>query len=106
MMSPGGNRRVTRISGSIRNLLLTAVVCVLCPVTAKADSPTLRIPRVSRPPKLEDFLNGTPRDAETVVTDFRQYNPHDGAPVSQKTSAYLSYDDRNLYVIFVCKDQP
>lgn len=94
------------IGGSIRNLLLTGVVCVLCPVMAEADSPTIRIPRVSRPPKLEDFLNGTPRDAETVVTDFRQYNPHDGAPVSQKTSAYLSYDDRNLYVIFVCKDQP
>jgi hypothetical protein len=33
-------------------------------------------------------------------------DPQDGAPVSQPTTAYLSYDDRNLYVAFVCKDDP
>ncbi len=67
---------------------------------------TLRIPRVSRPPALSDFLNGVPREAERVITDFRQYRPGDGEPVSQPTTAYLSYDDNNLYVAFVCKDDP
>jgi len=33
----------------------------------------LRIPRVSRAPQFSDFLNGTPREAELVVTDFRQF---------------------------------
>ncbi|RPI18990.1 MAG: hypothetical protein EHM65_01770, partial [Acidobacteriales bacterium] len=61
----------------------------------------LRIPRVSRPPKLADFLNGTPREAELVVTDFRQYSPGDGEPATQPTTAYLSYDDENLYVAYV-----
>ena len=69
-------------------------------------TPTIKIPHVRRAPKLEDFLNGTPREAETVVTDFRQFDPGDGNPVSQPTTAYLSYDDKNLYVIFVCKDDP
>jgi hypothetical protein len=68
--------------------------------------PVLQIPRVSRPPKLEDFLHGTPREAETQVTGFRQREPGDGVPASQETSAYLSYDDKNLYVVFVCKDEP
>jgi hypothetical protein len=71
-----------------------------------AQMKTLRIPRVSRAPKLVDFLNGVPREAELAVTDFRQYQPGDGVPASQPTTAYLSYDDKNLYVAFVCKDDP
>ncbi len=67
---------------------------------------TLRIPRVSRPPVLDDFLKGVPREAELTVTDFRQYRPGDGDPVSQPTTAFLSYDDQNLYVAFICKDDP
>jgi len=61
---------------------------------------------VSRPPTLEDFLNGTPREAEACVSDFRQREPGDGVPVSQETLACLSYDEKNLYVVFVCKDEP
>src|SRR5712691_157669 len=68
--------------------------------------PVLRIPRVKRPPRLEDFLNGTAREDEAIVTSFRQRDPGDGVPVSEPTTAYLSYDDKNLYVIFVCKDEP
>jgi hypothetical protein len=65
-----------------------------------------RIPKVIRAPKLEDFLNNTPREAELKITDFRQFDPGDGDTVSQPTTAYLSYDDKNLYVAFVCKDDP
>jgi hypothetical protein len=69
------------------------------------NATVLRIPRVSGPPKLEDFLNGNPRGAEARIADFRQRQPGDGTPVSQETVAYLSYDDKNLYVVFVCKDE-
>lgn len=64
----------------------------------------IEIPRVTRPPALDDFLKGTPREAEAVVTDFVQYEPGDGTPASQKTAAYLSYDATHLYVVFVCDD--
>lgn len=70
------------------------------------ESPKLRIPRVSQAPRLEDFLAGISREAETRVSDFRQSTPGDGTPASQQTTAYLSYDDKNLYVVFVCKDDP
>ncbi len=73
---------------------------------APAPRPTLQVPRVTRPPKLEDFLNGTPREAEATLTDFRQFKPGDGVPASEPTTAFLSYDDRNLYVVFICKDDP
>lgn len=40
------------------------------------------------------------------VTGFIQRNPHNGEPVTQQTSAYLGYDQKNLYVAFVCFDDP
>jgi hypothetical protein len=40
------------------------------------------------------------------VTGFIQRNPHDGAPASQRTEAYLGYDQKNLYAVFVCFDDP
>ena len=83
------------------------VALLLCSVAGSAaEVPRIHIPRVSRAPKLADFLEDRERQAEVVVTDFRQFDPGDGVPVSQTTTAYLSYDDTNLYVAFVCKDNP
>lgn len=73
---------------------------------AGGATPTIHIPKVERAPKMADFLNGTPREAECVVADFRQMDPGDGTPVSQPTTAFLSYDDKNLYVAFIAKDDP
>ena len=92
---------------AVGGCLLLLVAGAVCVVEAGAQTPPpLTIPRVSRAPKLEDFLSGTAREAETRVTDFRQREPGDGIPVSQETTAYLSYDDKNLYAVFVCRDDP
>jgi hypothetical protein len=40
------------------------------------------------------------------VTGFTQRNPHDGENVSEPTDAYLGYDQKSLYVVFVCFDDP
>jgi Domain of unknown function (DUF5916)/Carbohydrate family 9 binding domain-like len=72
--------------------------------------PTLTIPRLSRAPALEDFLDMKPTgeiaQQMTKVTGFVQRNPHDGERVSEETEAYLGYDERNLYIMFVCFDDP
>jgi hypothetical protein len=65
---------------------------------------SLKIPRVGRPPTLEEFLHGTPPGL--AISDFRQFMPGDMNPASQPTVAYLSYDDKNLYVGWICKDDP
>src|SRR5216684_2988271 len=67
--------------------------------------PLSKIPRVKRAPKLADFLENHPREAELTVTDFRQNSPGDGTPATEPTTAYLSYDNKNLYVAFVCHDE-
>ncbi len=40
------------------------------------------------------------------VSGFTQRNPHDGEGVSEPTDAYLGYDQKNLYIVFVCFDDP
>jgi hypothetical protein len=78
-------------------------------VQANPES-SLTIPRLARAPTLEDFLRMKPEGpvapAMAKVTHFLQREPHDGQPVTQPTEAYLGYDEKNLYVVFVCHDNP
>jgi len=72
--------------------------------------PAILIPRLSRGPTVDDFVTMKPlsevAQQMVKVTGFVQRVPHDGAPVSQRTEAYLGYDQKNLYVVFVCFDDP
>jgi hypothetical protein len=93
-------------------LVLAVVLCA--PLSPAAESPPagpppeLVIPRVDRPPTLEDFLEMRPnREVDgrlAKVTNFIQREPSDGEPATQRTEVYLGYDDKNIYVIFVCFD--
>jgi hypothetical protein len=78
--------------------------------TGNAQAPALTIPRLTRPPALDDFLTMKP-EGETAqqmakATGFVQRNPHNGEKVSEETEAYLGYDQKNLYIVFVCFDDP
>jgi hypothetical protein len=99
-------QHLTRESNLLHAALWLIVLFLAQLPHAAADPGPLKIPRVQRAPKLSDFLNGTPREAEAVVTTFWQFDPHDGEPISQPTTAYLSYDSNNLYVGWICKDDP
>ena len=72
--------------------------------------PAVTIPRLSRAPALDDFLGMKPEGEIALqmskVTGFVQRNPHDGEKVSEDTAAYLGYDQKNLYIVFVCFDDP
>jgi len=99
----------------IRNFILgillvgTAVWCargqVPAPPPAGGKIPLSKIPRVTRAPKFEDYLHGSQREAELAVSDFRQYQPGDGTPATESTTAYLSYDSKNLYVAFIVHEE-
>jgi hypothetical protein len=70
----------------------------------------LVIPRLPHGPTLEDFLGMKPEGEAALgmakVTRFLQREPHDGEPVTEPTEVYLGYDDKNLYAVFVCHDDP
>ena len=74
--------------------------------TNRPTKPVFRIHRAIHAPALEGFLTGQPDPATEPITDLRQRQPRDGAPASQPTAVYLSYDPNNLYAIFVCADDP
>src|SRR5258708_1610968 len=82
-----------------------AAQATAAPPPDAAKIPLSKIPRVHRAPQLEDFLENHPREAELTVTDFRQNTPGDGTPATESTTAYLSYDDKNFYAVFVCHDE-
>lgn len=77
-------------------------------VEPKLDPPRVgvTINKVAEAPKLDEVVAGRAPGRAVAVTEFRQREPGDGAPVSEPTTAYLSYDAERLYVVFVCKDDP
>jgi hypothetical protein len=95
---------------------LAAVLTVMFkPLHVRAANPdapnanvVLTIPHVSEAPRLEDFLDMRPNSKWegklAKVDNFIQRLPSDGQPISQKTEAYLGYDDKNFYCIFVAFD--
>ncbi len=87
-----------------RFVALCFVASITCAQSQKNQS--LRIPRVTKAPTIEDYLHGAPREKEAVVTGFVQNSPGDGKPATEETTAYLSYDESNLYIAFVCKAPP
>jgi len=93
-----------RLSGTVTLLLSSALPMFAAP----PNFGRILIPRVSTPPTLEQFLDMQPspawRGKLAKVDRFIQRVPSDGQPVSQVTEAYLGYDNKNLYVIFICFD--
>jgi hypothetical protein len=67
---------------------------------------TVRIPWIALGPTLDDFTSASVPSTLARVSDFRQREPGDGAPVSEQTAAYFSYDNEYLYTVFVCHDEP
>jgi Domain of unknown function (DUF5916) len=90
----------------VLRLLIVLLFFLQATNTAYGQRATLRIPRVTSAPRIEDYVGERARTEEATVTDFRQRDPNDGIPASHPTETYLSYDNSNLYVIFVCHDVP
>ncbi len=75
--------------------------------TENAARRVLNIPRLERAPTLEDFADMEPRGLATTMVHaegFIQADPKDGEPVSEKTDAYLGYDAKGLYVVYLAFD--
>jgi hypothetical protein len=94
----------------IRLLFLQVAFLVLCfELSANAEPPAIRIPRIAVPPTLADFESMRPSAhiAERMlkVSGFIAREPADGAPPTQDTDVYLAYDDHNLYAVFLCWDK-
>jgi hypothetical protein len=65
-------------------------------------APRIRIPHVATAPRIGDYLEGRERTQELRISGLLQRDPHDGQPAVSPTTVFLSYDEKNLYAVFVC----
>jgi hypothetical protein len=65
----------------------------------------LAIPKLSSPPKIDGLLDNSVWEKEALkIENFVQLSPKENGAPSQKTTAYLGYDAKNLYLAFRCED--
>jgi hypothetical protein len=72
--------------------------------TVIEEKPRIRLPREATSPRLSVYLGAEGVRPGLRITDFRQREPNDGVPAILQTTAYLSFDDKNLYAVFLCKE--
>jgi len=72
------------------------------------DSKSARIAKIAHPPNFEALLPMDGAAAEalgmTKIERFTQTDPDDGKPATQRTVAYLGYDAKNVYVVYLAFD--
>jgi hypothetical protein len=73
--------------------------------TIGASENRLKIPWVPLGPRVEDFTSPNRPPVGARVSNFRQREPGEGSPISEETTTYVSYDNENLYAVFVCRNQ-
>src|SRR5207253_2576624 len=76
-------------------------ITLLCSCRLLAQSGTLRANRASQPPSLgaEESWAGA-----TTISAFRQREPYEGLPATEKTEVSVLYDRRFLYIRAHCFD--
>src|SRR5215203_3669789 len=59
---------------------------------------SIRIRRITEPIKIDGRLDEPAWSEADVAAEFRQQEPNEGTPASEKTEVRILFDDKNLYV--------
>lgn len=78
-------------------LLLSAAAAAQNPPPGAA-APRLRALRVSETIKIDGRLDEPAWARAETATDFRQEEPNEGQPATERTEVRILFDDRNLYI--------
>ncbi|MFP4081980.1 MAG: DUF5916 domain-containing protein [Candidatus Aminicenantes bacterium] len=68
------------------------------------DDYYITLPKFTSPPQIDGHLENPLWEKGAVINSFTQYEPQEGAQPSEKTVAYLGYDEKNLYIALRCFD--
>ena len=82
-------------------------VAPLYPPSAEATEYSrqrVTITRTDNPPVIDGLLDDATWQDAAVIHSFRQVEPVEGADPSERTVAYLAYDDDNIYIGVRCFD--
>ena len=68
------------------------------------ERPSLHIARAAGPIAVDGTLGDPGWQGAAAITTFYEVSPGDNTPPAVKTTAWITYDDRYLYVAFRCED--
>src|SRR5262245_40058491 len=68
------------------------------------DNVTVRAVRIDSPPKIDGRLDEGIYAQIEPITDFIQQEPREGTPATEKTDAWILFDDEHLYIAARCWD--
>lgn len=85
--------------------LTSAISSSAASVQPAPGKETLEIPRLSKAPKIDGVLDNSIWETEALRIDaFVQLSPKENGVPTERTVAYLGYDEKNLYVAFRAYD--
>ncbi|MHC4247437.1 MAG: carbohydrate binding family 9 domain-containing protein, partial [Planctomycetota bacterium] len=124
-LRPIDSQPATRLGWSCRSLAMIAATCCTSVFGGQVDDPVAagddeaatvlagelpaasdapRIFGVEEAPEIDGILEEIWQDGTLLEDTWRQVNPDEGAPPTQRTEVRLMRDDRNLYVGVRCYD--
>lgn len=113
----------TRSSSLMLTLLLVLIVMIALPLGIEAQNDSmgdrmndstststlltqkkLTAIRTATPPKIDGFLNDSVWAKSEIATNFTQLEPNPLEPSAYKTEVRFLYDDKAIYISFMCFD--
>jgi hypothetical protein len=83
---------------------LVSRLATASPAAQATDKEALVIPRLTEIPKIDGKLDNPVWDGALKIESFVQLAPKENGVPTEKTVAYLGYDEKNLYVAFRAYD--
>ncbi|MGE5430346.1 MAG: carbohydrate binding family 9 domain-containing protein, partial [Syntrophomonadaceae bacterium] len=87
--------------GSVTKLLFLFLLAL----NSVSYSKGITLPRTSEKPVIDGILNENIWSRSYHFTDLRSLKPDYGSPATETTDVFLTYDDENIYVAFICHDK-
>jgi hypothetical protein len=74
-------------------------------ITVSEAGVVVRATRINAPLHVDGILDEEFYGLVHPITEFQQQDPHEGAAVSERTEAWVLYDDRFIYAVCRCWDE-
>jgi hypothetical protein len=102
---PNNYRRVLAVAGVLGALTASLAGAQPPPYSRDEDGRVVvRATRIDTPVRVDGRLDDEVYGQVEAITQFIQQEPKEGAPVSEKTEAWVLYDDDNIYFSCRCWD--
>ncbi len=88
----------------MKHYLFILILVLLAGVLTAQTSP-VHVPLVNKAPKLDGNLNDVSWQKAAQITTFKQREPREGDPISEKTAVYMCRTAEALYFGFRCTEQ-